>query len=52
MAAQTIAAAQLAERVGQEVGLSDWIEISQSLIDRFADATMDHQFIQIGRAHV
>lgn len=47
MAAQTIAAAQLAERVGQEVRLSDWIEISQSLIDRFADATMDRQFIHV-----
>jgi acyl dehydratase len=47
MAARVIAAAQLPERVGQEIGVSDWIEVSQSLIDLFADATMDHQFIHV-----
>jgi acyl dehydratase len=31
--------------VGQEVGVSDWITVSQDMIDRFADATEDHQFI-------
>ena len=47
MAAETITADRLAERIGQELGVSGWIEISQSLIDRFADATMDHQFIHV-----
>ena len=47
MAARTIAAAELSERVGQEIGVSDWIEVSQSRIDLFADATMDHQFIHV-----
>jgi hypothetical protein len=43
VAAQTIAAAQSAEHVGQEVAVSDWIEVSQSLIDLFADTTRDHR---------
>lgn len=47
MAARTISAAQLRALVGQEVGVSDWIEVSQSLINLFADATIDHQFIHV-----
>lgn len=31
--------------VGQEVGLSPWRLVSQDIIDKFADATDDHQFI-------
>jgi acyl dehydratase len=33
--------------VGSEVGLSDWIVVDQSMIDGFADATDDHQFIHV-----
>jgi acyl dehydratase len=36
---------QLLGMVGQEYGLSDWIEISQARIDAFAEITEDHQFI-------
>lgn len=32
-------------RVGAEVGVSQWRTVSQRTIDRFADATDDHQFI-------
>ena len=42
-----IAAAQLSELVGRDVGVSDWIEVSQPLIDRFADTTMDRHFIHV-----
>ena len=31
--------------IGQEVGVSRWIEVSQARIDAFADCTEDHQFI-------
>ncbi|MFS2002020.1 MaoC family dehydratase [Duganella sp. CT11-25] len=31
--------------VGNEVAVSDWVEISQQRIDLFADATGDHQWI-------
>ena len=34
-------------RVGTEVGVSDWIEVTQERIDRFADVTDDRQFIHI-----
>jgi acyl dehydratase len=33
--------------VGTEVGLSDWITVDQPMIDLFADATHDHQFIHV-----
>ncbi|KFI29868.1 nodulation protein NodN [Haematobacter missouriensis] len=44
--------AELAERVGEEIGLSDWKVIDQPLIDAFAKVTDDHQFIHVdpGRA--
>src|SRR3954451_9763479 len=31
--------------VGKEVGVSPWRVVSQTMIDQFADATDDHQFI-------
>ena len=42
--------AMLAERVGQELGVSPWRVIAQDRIDRFADATDDHQWIHVDRA--
>ena len=33
--------------VGQEVGVSDWLEISQDRVNKFADATGDHQWIHV-----
>ncbi|HWF01296.1 MAG TPA: MaoC family dehydratase [Caulobacteraceae bacterium] len=33
--------------VGQEVGVSDWVEISQDRVNKFADATGDHQWIHV-----
>ena len=32
---------------GKEVGVSDWILVSQERINAFADATGDHQFIHV-----
>jgi len=37
----------IASYVGQEIGVSKWIEIDQSRIDTFADVTEDHQFIHL-----
>jgi acyl dehydratase len=34
-------------RVGDEVGVSDWITIAQDRIDAFAEATEDRQFIHL-----
>ena len=33
--------------VGQEIGVGDWIVVDQARIDRFADATGDHQWIHV-----
>ena len=32
---------------GKELGVSDWVEISQERINGFADATDDHQWIHV-----
>jgi acyl dehydratase len=37
----------LKDAVGKELGTSDWLEIEQSRIDQFADATLDHQWIHV-----
>jgi acyl dehydratase len=33
--------------VGQETGVSDWVEISQDRVNQFAEATGDHQWIHV-----
>ena len=38
---------ELKTLVGQEVGISDWFEVTQTLIDSFAHVTMDEQWIHI-----
>ena len=39
--------AKLQERVGEEVHVSDWLTVSQEMIDTFAEATGDHQWIHV-----
>jgi acyl dehydratase len=39
----------LAGMTGEELGRSDWLEIDQERVDRFADATGDHQWIHVDR---
>jgi acyl dehydratase len=36
--------------VGREVGASDWMTVTQEMIDRFADATGDRQWIHVDAA--
>ncbi len=33
--------------VGQELGVGDWVEITQERVNEFADATGDHQYIHV-----
>jgi acyl dehydratase len=33
--------------IGQELGASDWLEVTQDLLDRFAEVTGDHQWIHV-----
>ncbi|QNQ07578.1 MaoC family dehydratase [Sphingomonas alpina] len=42
----TISVQEMAGRIGTE-SVSDWVEVSQEMIDKFADATGDHQFIHV-----
>lgn len=35
----------LQDHIGQEIGVSDWFEITQENVNTFADVTLDHQFI-------
>jgi acyl dehydratase len=37
----------LSRRVGEEVHVSDWFEVTQDRINAFADATGDHQWIHV-----
>ena len=39
--------AALKELVGQELGVTDWLEITQERVNAFADATGDHQHIHV-----
>ena len=39
--------ADLKSAEGQHLGYSDWLEITQDRIDKFADATGDHQWIHV-----
>ncbi len=42
--------AELQDMVGQELGVSDWLEVTQQRIDQFAQATGDHQWIHVDPA--
>jgi acyl dehydratase len=43
----TVKPEEVNDLVGKEVGVSDWLEISQERINQFADVTEDHQFIHV-----
>lgn len=42
-------AADFLDLIGTEIGVSDWMEITQERVDAFADATDDHQWIHVDR---
>ena len=42
----TITVDEMKDRIGTET-VSDWVEVTQEMIDKFADATGDHQFIHV-----
>ena len=37
----------LKQHVGEEMGVSDWVTVDQEMINKFADATGDHQWIHV-----
>ena len=38
---------ELKDKVGQELGISDWLTITQAQVNAFADLTGDHQYIHV-----
>lgn len=38
---------EMKAHVGRELGVSDWLTVDQDMIDKFADATGDHQWIHV-----
>jgi acyl dehydratase len=40
----------LASRIGEEIGVSPWLEVTQQRITQFADATGDQQWIHVDPA--
>ena len=44
---EIIKSSELPSLVGQEPEPSSWLEITQDRVNRFADATNDHQFIHV-----
>ena len=38
---------ELSEAVGDDLGSTDWLEVTQERVDAFADATGDHQWIHV-----
>jgi acyl dehydratase len=43
----TISKDELKTKVGEHLGYSDWLEITQDRVNQFADATGDHQWIHV-----
>jgi acyl dehydratase len=50
MAKTAVSLRELESKVGQEVGISPWVEMSQERIDLFAKATEDFQWIHVDPA--
>jgi acyl dehydratase len=38
---------ELKAAVGEEIGVTDWFDVTQDVINEFADSTGDHQFIHV-----
>ena len=47
MTTTTTTIAELPSLKGQELGTSDWYEVTQDAVNLFADATGDHQWIHV-----
>ncbi len=40
---------EYAALLGKEIGVSNWHKIDQEQINKFADATLDHQWIHVDK---
>ena len=44
---KVIKLSEVSKHVGEELGVSEWVLIDQDRVNKFADATGDHQWIHI-----
>ena len=44
---KVIKLSEISQHIGQETGVSEWVLIDQDRVNKFADATGDHQWIHI-----
>src|ERR1043166_3175791 len=44
---RTVSFDELPSLAGQEIGVSEWVLIDQERVNKFADATGDHQWIHV-----
>ena len=47
MAMREVPISEIQTLVGTELGVSDWLEITQDRVNQFAEATGDHQWIHV-----
>lgn len=47
MTCATTSLADYAARIGEEIGVSNWIEVDQTRINSFAETTLDDQYIHV-----
>ncbi len=47
MPVRTVPYSDIQSFVGQEIGVSDWFEVTQEKVNLFAEATGDHQWIHV-----
>jgi len=44
---QVLPLEEIKSRIGDELGISDWLQIEQERVQQFADCTLDHQWIHV-----
>ena len=47
MALTIVKPEDLKDYIGKELGTTEWFKVDQDRINKFADATEDHQFIHV-----
>ncbi|MBF4160809.1 MaoC family dehydratase [Nocardioides acrostichi] len=47
MGSFVVSTKEMADLAEQDLGVSEWLEVSRDQVQRFADATLDHQWIHL-----
>jgi acyl dehydratase len=49
MAVEVLSMEKMKAKIGRELGVTEWLTMDQDRIDKFADCTMDHQWIHVDK---